>query len=231
MEKNNKIILGLDISTHCTGVSIAYIDENGKVVPIVVTHLRCKLSSKIKGIESLFLKCDLFIDKLKDILIENKLIDIQDCNRCLITDVIIEEPLLSSNNKNTVATLLRYNGMIAYRIYELLSIVPKFISSYNARKYAFPDLMAVRKFNKKGEKYDEKVIEKARNNNEVVLFGDYPFDCEKKLILWNKIAALYPNIEWVMDKNGELKKENFDASDSLICVLGYVNSDFLAKEA
>jgi hypothetical protein len=30
-------------------------------------------------------------------------------------------------------------------------------------------------------------------------------------------------ISWVLDKNGELKKENYDACDSLICALAYIN--------
>jgi hypothetical protein len=83
--------------------------------------------------------------------------------------------------------------------------------------------MAVRKFKKNGEEYPEAKIKKAINDNELVLFGAYPFDCAKKLILWNYISELYPNINWVYNTKNELKDENFDASDSLICVMGYVN--------
>ena len=42
-------------------------------------------------------------------------------------------------------------------------------------------------------------------------------------MLWNKICERYPDIEWVYNKNNELKNENFDASDSLVCVMGYIN--------
>ena len=31
------------------------------------------------------------------------------------------------------------------------------------------------------------------------------------------------SISWILDKNGELKKENYDACDSLICALAYIN--------
>ena len=65
-----------------------------------------------------------------------------------ISRVIIEEPLVSSNNVNTVATLLRFNGMICRSVFEVLNIVPEFISSYDARKYGFPELMGVRKLKK-----------------------------------------------------------------------------------
>jgi hypothetical protein len=65
-----------------------------------------------------------------------------------------------------------------------------------------------------------KGIKKAINSDELVLFGAYPFDCAKKLILWNYVSEKFPEIQWVYNKKGELSKENFDASDSLICVLG-----------
>lgn len=221
---SNRIILGLDISTTCTGVSIVYVDEENKVKPLVVTHLRPKISNKIKGMEALFLKCNLVMEKLENILLENQLLTkIDDTTTTKITDIVIEEPLLSSNNQNTVAVLLKYNGMVADRIYNLLHIVPEFISSYNARMYGVPSLMAIRKYNKKGDMYSSKKLLKAIKDNELVLFGAYPFDCAKKLILWNYISELFPGIQWVYNAKGELTTENFDASDSLICVLGYIN--------
>jgi hypothetical protein len=43
--------------------------------------------------------------------------------------------------------------------------------------------------------------------------------------MMNMVNEKYNNgeIEWAYDKNGKLKKENFDACDSLICALAYVN--------
>ena len=227
----NRIILGLDISTHCTGISIVYINEDEELKPIVVTHLRPKIPSKIKGIEALFLKCELFMTKLEEILLENKLYTERDgVKECLITDIVIEEPLLSSNNTETVATLLRYNGMIAQNVYKMLNIVPQFISSYEARKYGMPSLMAVRKYDKKGNIYPVKKIKTCINKDELVLFGAYPFDCAKKMIIWNYVSEKFPEIQWVYDKKGDLSKENFDASDSLICIMGYVNLNKYARE-
>lgn len=205
-----EIILGLDVSTHCIGVTIASENE-GNLKILSVTHLRLKIPTKIKGTEALFKKSQLFtnyIEKLKEYN---------------ITQVIIEEPLIGSNNSLTVSTLLRFNGMISQSVYQKLGVIPYFISSYDARKYAFPELMAVRKFNKKGDMYPISSIRRSIKKNELVLFGNYAWDCMKKLILWNKISEIYPNIEWVYDKNGELRDENFDASDSLICVMGYTN--------
>ena len=133
-----------------------------------------------------------------------------------ITKVIIEEPLLRSNNVNTVATLLRFNGMVSRAIYETLNVIPEYISSYDARCYGFPELMAVRTINKKGEPYTEKEIEKAKP----VLFGAYPFEVDKKMVIWEKVAQLEPQIVWFYDKNHKLKKENFDMTDAYACVRG-----------
>lgn len=207
MEK--KIILGLDVSTHCIGISVAEY-ENDKLRLIEVTHLRPKIPTKIKGMESLFMKSSIFREKIETY---------KDFG---ITDVIIEEPLVGSNNIETVATLLKFNGMVSQTVYDIFNVVPEFISSYDARKYAYPQLMAVRKFNKKGDVYPIKKIETAIRKNELVLFGAYPFDCEKKLILWNRVSELFPDIEWIYNSKGELKNENFDASDSMVCVLGYI---------
>ena len=212
-KENIRIILGIDISTTCLGVSLVKYD--GKDIEILkLSHVKPKISKKIKGTEALFLKTkqfkEEFIERYKDIG---------------LTDIIIEEPLPNSQNNNTVTTLLRFNGMISQSIYEATGIVPKYISSYDARKYGFPELVAIRNFNKNDEKYPQKKYENALKKNELVLFGEYPFSCQKKYILWNKISDMYPDIEWEYDKKGELKTENFDASDSLVCVLGYINRE------
>lgn len=138
-----------------------------------------------------------------------------------ITRVIIEEPLVRSNNVNTVATLLRFNGMICRSVYEVLNIVPEFISSYDSRKFAFPELMEIRKTNKKGETYSEKDMDK----KQPVLFGSYPFDVDKKQIIWEKVNDREPQIVWVYDKHNRLSKENFDMTDAYTCVLGQMRKE------
>ena len=207
-----RVVLGLDISTACIGASIVLDDGVNQPKILKLTHVSPKVNNKIKGIEALFLRKELFdtqfISTLKDYG---------------ITDVVIEEPLLSSNNVNTVATLLRFNGMIAEAVYRILNVVPNFISSYDARTYSFPELVALRKFNKKGEEYSLSHVKKAIKDNHPVLFGAYPFDIDKKNVMMNMVNEVYPDIPWIRDKNGELKKENYDACDSLICALAYVN--------
>ena len=215
MDENEKtrIILGIDISTTCLGVSLAKYDgENIEVLKI--SHVKPKISKKIKGTEALFLKAKQFKEEF-----------IEKYKNFGLTDIIIEEPLPNSQNNNTVTTLLRFNGMISQSIYEATGIVPKYITSYDARKYGFPELMAVRKYDKKGNMYDIKKYEKALKNEELVLFGNFPWDIEKKHVLLSKINELFEGIEWEYNKKGELKTENFDASDSLVCILGYINKE------
>lgn len=212
IEQEHRVVLGLDVSTATIGISLVVVDDNGDIKPVEVTHLRLNTPTKIKGAKALFMKNDMFTEKLKEY-----------AEKYIIDTVVIEEPLVSSNNTNTVSTLLKFNGIVSWSVYHILGVVPEYISSYDARKYGMPQLMAVRKYDKKGNEYPYKKIKSAINKDELVLFGEYSFDVAKKFVIWNYISERFPNIEWIEDKNGDLKKENFDASDSLICILGYLN--------
>lgn len=210
--KYPRIIMGLDVSTTCIGVSIVADFGNGKPEILKITHVSPKVSSKIKGIEALLKRKAIFENEFLTTLVGSG-----------ITDVVIEEPLLSSNNSYTVGTLLRFNGMICDSVYRILGVVPQFISSYDARMYSFPDLLAIRKFNKKGEELSLTQIKKSIKDHHVVLFGSYPYDVDKKIVMMNKVNEIYENIGWILNDKGEIKKENYDACDSLVCVLAYIN--------
>lgn len=217
MEK--RVILGLDISTTCTGASILTVDQNNDYKVEFIDRYKFKVPKNVTGTEALFYKSQQFRDQF----IANHNIG--------FTDIIIEEPLPNSQNRNTLTSLLKFNGMLSQSIYESTGVVPKYISSYDARRFAFPELIAVRKFNKAGDTYDVKHIRNALKKSEVVLFGSFPWDCAKKLILWNLISDKFPYIEWIYDKKGELVKENFDASDSLVCALGYMRMEKYGQES
>lgn len=203
-------ILGLDVSTKTIGVSIFEdLGDHGKLQ--LLTHITPKVKPLPKEkIELLIKKVDIFqydfLEKYSDIGIER---------------VIIEEPLVRSNNVNTVATLLRFNALICRSVYEVLNIVPEFISSYDARKYGFPELMDIRKINKKGELYSEKELSK----KSPVLFGGYPYDVDKKTVIWEKVNDREPQIVWFYDKNQKLRKENYDMSDAYTCVMGQLRKE------
>jgi hypothetical protein len=190
--KDSPKILGLDVSTKTIGWSLFDIESKSL---LELTHVspRPKPTTDSK-IEDLILKSGVFKEKLMNYVGMG------------ITKVIIEEPLLNSNNVWTVGILMRYNTLICKEIYDVLGVIPEFISTYNSRKFAFPHLVQP---NDKGKH---------------VLFGGFAKDTDKKVIIWELVAKREPQIVWGYTKNNTLKKENYDMSDSYTCVLGYMKS-------
>lgn len=197
-------ILGLDVSTKTIGISL--FSGDGKLLEL--THVTPKVKPQPKSkLEEQFRKVDIFEKYI------TKYIDMG------VDKVVIEEPLLGSNNVHTVATLLRFNGMISKVVEEVLDVTPDFISSSDARRYAFPELVQKRTHNKKGEPYNEKQI----NRNKPVLFGAYDSKVDKKMVIWEKVADLEPQIVWEYTRNNTLKKENFDMTDAYACCVAAIN--------
>ena len=192
--KNSPKVLGLDISTKTIGWAL--FDIKTKEL-LELTHVsprpKNKNTEENKMLE-LILKSEVFKTKLEDY------------KKLGIVSVIIEEPLLNSNNVYTIQTLLRFNTLICKTIYDILGIVPEFISTYNSRKFAFPELV---------QENDKK---------KHVLFGGLPKDIDKKMVIWELVAKKEPQIQWQYTRNNTLKKENFDQTDAYACVLGYMRS-------
>ena len=183
-------VLGLDVSTKTIG--IALFDINSEHL-LELTHLspvpKSEMGSKI---EELIVRSNLFKIKLDDY------------KNFGITKVVIEEPLLTSNNVNTVGVLMRFNTLVCKEVFDVLGIVPDFISTYNARKFAYPELF------QKNDKGRE------------VLFGGYDKNVDKKNLIWELVSKKEPQIVWHYTKNNKLKKENFDQTDAYTAVLGYM---------
>jgi hypothetical protein len=195
--KNSPKVLGLDISTKTIGVALFDI-QSGDLLEL--THI----SPKPKVEDD---------DKMKELLLKSEIVGekIKQYVNLGVIKVIIEEPLLNSNNVYTIQTLLRFNSFVFKEIYNILGIVPEFISTYNARKFAWPDLVQE---NDKGKH---------------VLFGGLPKDVDKKMLIWEKVAKREPQITWQYTRNNTLKKENFDQTDAYTCALGYMNSKEIWK--
>lgn len=210
MGNEKKCILGLDVSTKTIGISLFEdLGDKGKLLKL--THVSPNVKPKpLNSLELLMKKAQVF-----------ELEFLQEYADYGIERVIIEEPLMGSNNINTVATLIRFNGMICKSVYEVLNIVPEFISSYDARRYAFPELMEVRKIKTNGEPYTPKEI----SNKKPSLFGGYKQDIDKKVVIWEKVNSREPLVEWIYDKNQKLAKETYDLSDAYTCVLGYMQKN------
>jgi hypothetical protein len=197
--KNTPKVLGLDISTRTIGWALF---DYQKEELLELSHIspRPKMGKDDDDkLKELLLKSEIVAEKIK------QYIDLG------VVKVIIEEPLLNSNNVYTIQTLLRFNSFVFKEIYNILGIVPEFISTYNARKFAWPDLVQE---NDKG-KY--------------VLFGGLPKDIDKKMLIWERVAKKEPQITWGYTRNNTLKKENFDQTDAYTCVLGYMKSKEIWK--
>jgi hypothetical protein len=188
--QNNPKVLGLDVSTKTIGWCL-FDSFNQELLELTHISPRPKNNSENK-VEELILKAEVIKTKLQEYV------------NLGITKVIIEEPLLNSNNVYTVGTLLKYNAMVSKTIWDVLGVVPDYISTYNSRKFAFPELV---KENDKGK---------------FVLFGGLPKDIDKKQVIWDLVAKREPQITWNYTKNNTLKKENFDQTDAYCAALGYM---------
>ncbi|MDA9279928.1 hypothetical protein N9P74_00040 [bacterium] len=191
--KESPKVLGLDVSTKTIGCALFDIQTREL---LELTHISPVPKPKVEDkIEELILKSEIF---------KNKLIEYQGMG---ITKVVIEEPLLNSNNIRTIAVLLRFNTLVTKQIFDTLGLIPVFISTYNSRKFAFPELV---RDNGKGKR---------------VLFGGYEKGCDKKQIIFDLVAKKEPQIQWQYTRNNTLKKENFDQTDAYACVLGYMSQE------
>ena len=190
MRKDSPKVLGLDVSTKTIGWSL--FDIQSKEL-LELTHISPVPKPKVEDkIEELILKSNIFRQKLEEYAGMG------------IKYVVIEEPLLNSNNVYTVGTLMRFNTLVCKEVYDILGVVPQFISTYNSRKFAFPELVQE---NDKGK---------------FVLFGGLPKTIDKKNIIWDLVAKKEPQITCQYTKNSTLKKENFDMTDAYACALGYM---------
>ncbi len=192
LKEDSPKVLGLDISTKTIGWALFDIESKNL---LELTHIspRPKPTTDSK-IEELMLKSNEFRKKLQLYV------------GLGIQTVVIEEPLLNSNNVYTVGTLMRYNTLICKEVYEVLGVIPEFISTYNSRKFAFPHLV------------------QKNDSNKFVLFGGFPKDIDKKVVIWELVAKREPQITWQYTKNNTLKKENYDQTDAYCEALGSMKS-------
>jgi RNase H-fold protein (predicted Holliday junction resolvase) len=190
IKKDSPKVLGLDVSTKTIGWSLFDIGTGNL---LELTHISPVPKPKVENkIEELLLKAQIFREKL----LSYKELGIQ--------YVVIEEPLLNSNNVYTVSTLMRFNTLICKEVYDVLGVVPEFISTYNSRKFAFPHLV------------------QPNDKDKYVLFGGMPKDIDKKVVIWELVAKREPQITWQYTKNNTLKKENFDQTDAYCAALGFM---------
>ena len=208
--EGKKLILGLDVSTKTIGISL-FEDRGDHGKLLILSHVTPKVKPKPQSkIEELVKKVEIFEEEF-----------LKEYRHFNISQVVIEEPLLRANNLNTVATLLKFNGMVCMSVYRILGVIPEFISSYDARAFGFPELMAVRTHKKNGEPYPESSLKK----KSPTLFGAHSVDVDKKMVIWELVADLEPQIVWPYTRNKTLSKESFDMSDAYAAVYGFMKKN------
>jgi len=114
------MILGLDVSTSITGVTV--LDENGKIIYCEAWDTRNK-----NHFPSLFHKGQ---------EIKNLLWEIDD--HYSISSIFIEQSLQSFrsgfSSAKTLSTLSRFNGIVSWLCYSIFGIEPEYIAATSARK-------------------------------------------------------------------------------------------------
>ena len=110
-------LLGLDISTSCTGYSI--LSPDGTLL-----HQGCV---RFKQKQDHFCR----VSELRDIILSHH-------DRWNIENIFIEQNFQvfrsGFSSAKTLTTLTRFNGMVSYSLFESLGIVPKYINVNSARK-------------------------------------------------------------------------------------------------
>lgn len=157
----NKSILTFDISTSIIGVSyITFKKDKFKInwaKPVI-----------FKTEKNEFAKLDTFKTFMHSLKIKP-------------TDIIIEAPLKFSNNQNTVAKLLFFNGLCSSFIYSKWNIIPQYINPGKARKTAFPEV----KFGRKTAEIKEQVLQCVKTTFPTLILPKNlaQFDCADSVVL------------------------------------------------
>jgi len=189
-EKTNKFYLGLDLSTTCVGISL--FNHEGKLIEL--KHLKLESGKNIPTEYRYIDKANLF----KDFIISLK-DNIKEKFNGEIVKVFLEEPLERSNNSFTSNILIKFNGICSYILYQLFGFPVELFSVYDVRKSFCPEF-----------------VRQKREAGEMREIFSMPKEIDKKTYIWKKVDKKYKNIEWIYGKKGELKKENFDMSDSIV---------------
>ncbi len=136
MQKQSRIILGLDVSTSITGATIL---SDGKIIESFFWDTRNK-----NKFPSLYEKAD---------LIQTNLWNIK--SKYDINNIYIEQSLQSFrsgfSSAKTLSTLSRFNGIVSWNCYKTFDIKPEMIAASSARKLAGVGI-------KRGDNAKEKVL-------------------------------------------------------------------------
>ena len=182
----------IDVST--TNLGSALWDKNGNLVE--VRHLILKTDKDIPEEVR-------YLDKAKTFktYVINFKKEIEEQYGCVIENIFVEQPLQNTPvNIETTAKLLGFNAIVCYILDEVFGKAPYLISIYMSRKLFFPE--HIKRTKSKGEWKETLSL---------------PKDIDKKHYIWEKVARLYPQIQWHYKKDGvSIKETSYDISDSIV---------------
>ena len=188
----NSYSISLDVST--TNVGISLWNEKGQLIEL--KHLELKIDKDVAVEDRYIYKTNLFVKYFVDF--KERLI--KEYNATII-NIFIEAPLNNTpKNINTTAMLLSFNGIACYKLYEIFNIIPKKISVHDSRKIFLFDYVKITK----------------KRNGDIKETLSIPKIIDKKMLIWEKVSKLEPNINWFYTRNNTLKTSSFDMADSFV---------------
>lgn len=190
--ENEKFILGLDVSTSTVGICLFRTDgklmELNHVSPIVKDE-------NITKQDLLLYKCNLVVN----FLVENYPPE-------NIVEIILETPLISSQQTDTAAMLNYFGGIVYATLRQFYKEKITYITVDEARRFGLPELVG-------GKSKSLFGVFNGRLERKTI--SDY-----KKMIVLSLVAQRYPAIVWLLNNNMAVDKKNFDRADSIVVVLG-----------
>ena len=116
------MILGLDVSTSITGVSV--VDKNGEILFYEAWDMRNK-----RYFPTLWDKADFIENKLRELKVRKKFI---------IEKIYIEQSLQAFrpglSSAKTILTLAKFNGIVSYLARRVYEMDPEYVGASSARK-------------------------------------------------------------------------------------------------
>lgn len=194
------IILALDVSTSNIGVCV-YDTEESKILLLYSVKPEYDKKSTHTDLEKYLAKGNSSIVAISPII-----------EQYSVEKIVVEEPLLNSNNQKTAKILELFNEYLTHSLKVKYNLPIEFITVNNARKQAFPNILC----DVKGK-----------------LFGGFPKeihgvafkDLRKASILFC-VSKHTPTVSWHLNRNYAIAATNFDIADAATVAIAYDNGKY-----
>lgn len=145
------LVLGLDVSTTCVGVSVvdAHVEPDAKGSNVVLLkHI------DFKGCDTMWDKADVVSKALVSLPADVAFL-LATAGHPFIHTVCVEEPLMGfragMSSAATISTLMKFNGIVSYLSRTVFNMDPEYVSAAHARKVCGVKVQRVSKCGKSGK--------------------------------------------------------------------------------